>query len=277
MQPNEFIPLFALLAAVICGWKLIPASRSSRSRFTKGAGYAFGVGVMVISGSLLLLYGCRLAITQRFTPSVSPDHKHIAQVISRGIGPGPPYTAVQVRSRWQIWPKAVLASEGAPEEIETRWPTDSELVIRYAAGYPSDPNFPIPCDQHFKTVKITCEPVAGYTLHPDRTSSRGQQLRAAIDQSYRELSGTKATAGNAVQITEVVRRYISPGTQYLEALRTLMAAGFMVNRRSPNQDVGQYSMRSACRADVNVALNWDGPSDSGVVQQVNGWIDVSCP
>jgi hypothetical protein len=126
------------------------------------------------------------------------------QVISRAIGPGPPYTAVQVRSRWQIWPKAVLASEGAPEEIETRWLTDSELVIRYAAGYPSDPNFPIPCDPHFETVKITCEPIAGYTLHPDPTSSRGQQLRAAIDRSYRELSRTKATAGNAVQITGVV-------------------------------------------------------------------------
>ena len=170
----------------------------------------------------------------------------------------------------------MFSSEGDPREVETRWPSDSELVIRYAAGYPSDPDYPIACEQYFDRVKIICEPVAGYTLHPDPTSLRGQQLRAAIDQSYRELPGAQETMGNGVQITEVVQRYIPQGTPYLEALRTLMAAGFIVNRRSPNQDVGQYSVRSACRTNVNVMLNWHGPPDSDIVQQVNGWIDVTC-
>jgi hypothetical protein len=277
MQPDDFVSLFILLAFAICGLRLIRGSGSSGSGFAKGTRRAIGAGAVVTSGFLLVLYGCRLGITHRSAPSVSPRQKYIAQVISREIGPGPAYTAVQVRSHWQIWPKTVLASEDLPEEIETSWPTDSELVIRYAAGYPNDPHHAARCEQHFEKVKVTCEPVAGYMLRPDPISLRGEQLRAAIDQSYGELSGTQAIAGGRVQIAAVVRRYILPGAQYLEALRTLMAAGFVVNRRSASQDVGHYSVRSGCRADVNVVLGWDGPPDSGVVRQIDGWIDVSCP
>jgi hypothetical protein len=83
--------------------------------------------------------------------------------------------------------------------------------------------------------------------------------------------------GNSVKITDVVVKYIPEGGPYLEALQTLMAAGFLFSRRSPNEDVGQYSVRSTCRADVNVVLDWHGPLESGVLQKVNGWIDVTCP
>ena len=275
MQMNEFVPVFVLLAAAFCGWKLLRFVRF-RSVVIKVVGSVSGIGILLVSGCLLLFYGRRMAITNRSAPSASPDHEHIAQVISRELGPGPFYTEVQLRSRWQVWPETVFTSDVPPQEIETRWPSRSELVIRYAAGYPSDPDYPVPCEQQFRRVKITCEPVAGYALHPNTTSLRGQQLRAAIDRRYRELSEAHAIGGNAIQITDVMQKYISEGMSYLEALRTLMAAGFLVNRQSPDQDVGRYSVRSTCRADVKVVLYWHGPTDSGVVQKVNGWIDVTC-
>jgi hypothetical protein len=201
----------------------------------------------------------------------------MAQITELDFGPGTFNTEVELRSRWQVFPKTVFASHNAPGDIEAKWLSNSELILRYAAGYPNDPDYPVPCEPQFKSVKIVCESVAGYTLHPTPTSSRGQQLRVAIDQRYREISDAHTIRGNAVQITDILLRYISAGMSYLEALRTLMAAGFLVNRHSPGQDVAHYSPRSTCRADVNVVLYWDGPTDSGVVQKVNGWIDVTCP
>jgi len=276
MQPNEFVPFFVLLAAVLGGWKLIRFVRS-RSKFSRIAGYLCSVLIFVVSGCLLLLYGCGLAKRYRSVPWFSPDRRYMAQITELDFGPGPFNTEVELRWRWQVFPKTVFTSHNAPEDVEAKWVSNSELVIRYAAGYPNDPDYPVPCEQQFKSVKITCEPKTGYTLHPTPTSLRGQQLRAAIDQRYRELSDAHAIRGNATQITDVLLRYISEGTSYLEALRTLMAAGFLVNRHSPDQDVGQYSVRSTCRADVNVVLYWHGPTDSGVVEKVNGWIDVTCP
>jgi hypothetical protein len=276
MQPNEFVPFFVLLAAIFGGWKLIRFVRS-RSKLSRIAGHFCSVLIFVASGFLLFLYGCGLAKRYRSVPCFSPDRGYMAQITELDFGPGPFNTEVELRSRRQVFPKTVLASHNAPEDIEAKWLSNSELIIRYAAGYPNDPNYPVPCEQQFKSVKIACEPVTGYTLHPTPTSLRGQQLRVAIDQRYREISDAHASRGNAVQITDVLLRYISEGMSYLEALRTLMAAGFLVSRHSPDQDVGHYSLRSTCRADVNVVLHWDGPTDSGVVQKVNGWIDVTCP
>jgi hypothetical protein len=276
MQPNEFIIAFVLLAAAFCGWGLIRFVRS-RSKVLKVAGRVSGGGILAMSFCLLLLYGCAMSKKYRSAPSFAPDRKHMAQVTELDFGPGPFNTDVQLRSRWQVFPKTVFASHNAPQDVEANWLNDSDLVIRYAAGYPNEPDYPAPCEQQFKSVKITCEPVPGYTLHPGPTSLGGQQLRAAIDQRYRELSDAHTRTGNALQITEVLQRYISEGTSYVQALQTLMAAGFLVNRHSPDEDVGQYSIRSTCRADVNVVLHWHGPIDSGVVQKVNGWIDVTCP
>jgi hypothetical protein len=276
MQANEFVPFFMLLAAVLVGWMLIRFVRS-RSRSSRIVGYLCSVLIFVGSGLSLLLYGCGLAKKYRSVPCFSPDSRYMAQITELDFGPSPFNTEVELRSHWQVFPKTVFTSHNAPEDVEAKWLNGSELHIRYAAGYPNDPDYSAPCEQQFKRVKITCEPVAGYTLRPDATSLRGQQLRAAIDQRYRELSDVHAITGGAVQITEIVVRYISEGTSYLQALQTLMAAGFLVNRHSPNQDVGRYSVRSTCRADVNVVLNWHGPTDSGVVQKVNGWIDVTCP
>jgi hypothetical protein len=276
MQPNEFVPFFVLLAAIFGGWKLIRLVRS-RSKFSRIAGYFCSVLIFAASGFLLFLYGCGLAKRYRSVPRFSPDNGYMAQITELDLGPGPFNTEVELRSRRQVFPKTVFASHNAPEDIEAKWMSNSELIIRYAAGYPSDPDYPVPCGGQFQGVKIACERVAGYTLHPTPTSSRGQQLRVAIDQRYREISDAHAVRGNAVQITDVLLNYISAGMSYVEALRTLMAAGFLVNRHSPGQDVGHYSLRSTCRIDVNVVLHWDGPTDSGVVQKVNGWIDVTCP
>jgi hypothetical protein len=46
------------------------------------------------------------------------------------------HTTVEVRSRWQISPETVFASNGNPREVEAKWPSNSELVIRYASGFP---------------------------------------------------------------------------------------------------------------------------------------------
>jgi len=165
MQPNEFIPGFLLLAAAYCGWKLIRFVRS-RSKVAKVAGCVSGVGILVISSCLLLLYGCGMARKYRSAPSFSPDHKHMAQVTELDFGPGPFNTAVELRSRWQVFPETVFASHGDPWEIEAKWPSNSELVIRYASGHASDRDHPLLYMRQFKTVKITCEPVEGYTLHP---------------------------------------------------------------------------------------------------------------
>jgi hypothetical protein len=278
MQPNEFILPVIVLAAMFCGWRLIRFVRS-RSTAAKVAGYVSGVGIIALSGSALLLYGWAMVKKYRSVPSVSPNGKYIAQVTELDFGPGPFDTQVEVRSRWQVSPDIVLAGHGDPWDIDLRWRGNSELVIRYPSGYASDayPAYPAPCERQFKAVKITCEPVIGYMLRPNATATRGQQLRAAIDQRYKDLSGAHAISGNVVQITDVLLRYISEGASYFEALHTLMAAGFLVNRQSPDQDVGRYSIRSICRADVNVVLYWHGPTDSGVVQKVDGWIDVTCP
>jgi hypothetical protein len=278
MQPNEFILPVMVLAAVFCGWRLIRFVRS-RSTVAKAAGYVSGIGVIVLGGCVLLLYGCAMVKKYRSAPTISPNGNYTAQVTELDFGPGPFNTQVEVRSRWQVSPDVLLAGHGDPSDIELRWPSNSQLVIRYPSGYTSDPHpdYPEPCKRQFKAVKITCDAVTGYMLHPDATSTRGQQLRAAIDQRYKQLSDAHPIGGNAIQITDVLLRYISEGTPYLEALHTLMAAGFLFNRRSPNQDVGQYSVRSTCRADVNVVLYWHGPTDSGVVQKVNGWIDETCP
>lgn len=164
MQPNEFIPGFVLLAAAFCGWKLIRFVRS-RSKVTKIAGCVSGAGILVISGFLLLLYGCGMANTYRSALSVSPDRKHMAQVTELNFGAMDSFhTTVELRSRWQVYPETVFSSNGDPREIEAKWPSNSELVIRYASGYAFDRD--LLCVRQFKTVKITCEPVEGYTLHP---------------------------------------------------------------------------------------------------------------
>ena len=276
MQINEFIPGVVLLAAAFCGWHLIRFVRS-RSKLLKVVGRVSGGGILSLSFCLLLLYGCAMSQKYRSAPNFAPDRKHMAQVTELDFGPGPFNTTVELRSRWQVFPKIVLASHRAPENVETNWLSNSDLLIRYAAGYPSDPDYPVPCEQQFKSVKITCEPVAGYTLHPGPTALRGQQLRAAIDQRYKEMSAAHTGKGSAVQITDVLLKYISEGMSYVQALQTLMAAGFILNRQSPNLDVGQYSVQSTCQVDVNVVLHWHGPTDSGVVQKIKGWIDVTCP
>lgn len=278
MQPNEFILPVIVLAAMFCGWRLIRFVRS-RSTAAKVAGCVSGVGIIALSGCVLLLYGFAMVKKYRSVLSVSPNGKYIAQVTELDFGPGPFDTQVEIRSRWQASPDIVLAGHGAPSDIELTWRGNSELAIRYPSGYASDvnPAYPVPCERQFKAVKITCEPATGYMLHPNATATRAQQLRAAIDQRYKELSGAHAIGGNPVQITDVLPKYISEGESYLEALQTVMAAGFSVNRQSPGQDVGQYSIRSTCRGDVNVVLYWHGPTDSSVVQKVDGWIDVTCP
>jgi len=143
----------------------------------------------------------------------------------------------------------------------------------------------------FKTIKITYEPVVGYTLHPDLTASRGQQLRAAIDTRYRELSDAHTIRGNGVQITDVVLKYISPETPYREALAILMAGGFLVSRAEPNQKLSSpnplgrpdvatienYSASSLCRVGVNVELYPHRPDDYTSIGKINAWIAVTCP
>jgi len=66
------------------------------------------------------------------------------------------------------FPKTVFYSHGAPSEIEAKWLSNSELMIRYASGYPADSDYPELFMPQFKTVKITCEPVEGYSLLPKR-------------------------------------------------------------------------------------------------------------
>jgi len=183
MQPNEFVPFFVLLAAVFGGWKLFLFARS-RSNFSRIAGYIFSILIFVASSFLLFLYGCGLAQRYRSGPYFSPDGGYMAQITELDFGPGPFNTEVELRSRWQLFPKTVFASHNAPEVIEAEWLSNSELIIRYAAGYPGDPDYPVPCKRQFKGVKIACDPIAGYTLHPTPTSSRGQhelQLISAIE------------------------------------------------------------------------------------------------
>jgi hypothetical protein len=166
MQPNEFVPGLVLLAAAFCGWKLIRFVRP-RSKVSKISGFVSGAGILVISGCLLLLYGCGMAKKYRSALAFSPDRKHMAQVTELDFGPGPFNTKVELRSRWQLFPETVFDSHGDPREIEAKWPSNSELVIRYASGHASDRDYPLLCMPQFKTVKITCEPVEGYSLHPN--------------------------------------------------------------------------------------------------------------
>jgi hypothetical protein len=165
MQPNEFIPGVVLLAAVFCGWKLIRFVRS-RSMVSKIAGRVTGAGILVMSGFLLLMYGCSMELKYRSALSFSSDRKYMAQVTELNFGPGSFNTGVELRSRWQFFPKTVFFSHVGPTEVETKWASNSELVIRYAAGFGSDDDDPPLCMHEFKTVKITCEPVEGYALHP---------------------------------------------------------------------------------------------------------------
>jgi hypothetical protein len=276
MPINAIITAFVLLSIAIAGWRLFRSAKTWSSY--QKLGRICGAFTLIVALPLLAMYGCAARLTYRFAPTSSPDGNYTGRVTELNAGAMDSFhTSVEVRSRWQIYPDEVFSSTGDPREVEPKWATNSELVIRYASGFPSDPDYPTSCEQQFKTVKITCEPVAGYALHPTLTSLRGLQLRTAIDQQYRELSEAHAFSGNAIQITDVLQTYISEGTSYLEALRTLMAAGFLVNRQSPNQDVGQYSVRATCRADVNAVLYRHGPVDSGAVQEVNGWIVVTCP
>lgn len=153
-----------LLATAFCGWKLIRFVRS-RSKVFETVGYLFGTAILVISGCLLLLYGFGMAKKYRSAPSFAPDRKHMAQITELDFGPGPFNTSVELRSRWQLFPITVFDSHGDPRETEATWRTNSELVIRYASGYASDRDYPLSCMHEFKTVKITCEAVEGYTLH----------------------------------------------------------------------------------------------------------------
>src|SRR5262249_50726828 len=150
---------------------------------------------------------CSMTKEYRSALSFSPDRKYTSQVTELDFGPGPFHTEVQLRSRWHVFPKVVFVSHNAPDDIEAKWLGDSELVIRYAAGYPNDHDYPVPCQQHFKNVTIICQPVVGYALHPSPTMVRGQQLRAAIDQRYKEVSDAHVIKGNAVQITDVLLAY----------------------------------------------------------------------
>ena len=164
MQPDEFIPGFMLLAAAFCGWKLTRFV-SSRSKVSENARLFCGTGILVITGCLLLFYGYGMAKKYRSAPSFAPDRKHMAQITELEFGPGPFNTSVELRSRWQLFPTTVFDSHGDPREIEAMWRSNSELVIRYASGYASDRDYPLLCMHELKTVKITCEPVEGYTLH----------------------------------------------------------------------------------------------------------------
>jgi|SRR5215472_2415329 len=166
MQPNEFIPGFVLLATLYGGWRLIRFARS-RSKPSKIAGYIFGAGILALSGCLVLLYGCAIAYRYRSAPSYSPDGKHIAQITELDSGAMDRFhTTVEVRSRWQIYPETVFASNGAPREVEAKWLSNSELVIRYASGFPPNRDHPLLCSQQYKQLRITCEPVDGYSLRP---------------------------------------------------------------------------------------------------------------
>jgi len=167
MQPNEFILGFVLLALVYGGWRLVRFARS-RSKLSQIAGTLSGSIIVVLSGCLLLLYGCGMVLKYRSVPSYSPNGKYMAQVTELDFGAVDMFhTTVELYSRWHFFPKAVFTSYGDPREVEVRWLSDSQVVIRYASGFRPNQAFPSRCAQHFKTVNITCEPVEGYRIHPN--------------------------------------------------------------------------------------------------------------
>jgi hypothetical protein len=228
-----------------------------------------------------------MALEYRSAPTFSPDGKYRAQIKELDFGPMDTlHTKVEVRSRWHLFPETVFTSHGVPQEIETKWPSASELVIRYASGYPSDRGDAVLCQSQFKALRIACEPVAGYTIHPDSTASRGQQLRAAIDQRYRGVSDAHAITGDGVQITDIVLKYIPVGTPFRDAEAILMAAGFIVSRHAPKQNppsprdvatIFNYGAWSNCRVGVKVELYPRGPSDHSTVGNIAAWITGTCP
>jgi len=85
----------------------------------------------------------------------------MAQVTELDFGPGPFNTQVELSSRWQVLPETVFASHDDPLDIELKWPSNSELGIRYAAGYPSDPSS-LWCKSRFLDEK-------DFVIHSDRS------------------------------------------------------------------------------------------------------------
>ena len=114
MQPNEFIPALVLLAAAFCGWKLLRFVRL-RSTVIKVAGSVSSIGILLITGCLLLLYGCGMVLEYRSSPTFSPDGKYRAQIKELDFGAMDTlHLRVEVRSRWHLFPETVFSSGGTP-------------------------------------------------------------------------------------------------------------------------------------------------------------------
>jgi hypothetical protein len=128
---------------------------------------------------------------------------------------------------------------------------------------------------------------AGNPALSDSASLRGKQLRAAIDQYYKEHGVRNA----GVQITDLVVKYIPVGTSFDQAEVILTAGGFTVGPRVPHQNlppsdpskftvvarIDHYGPWSICGTDVDVYLQPRVPNDYSTVQKITAWIARTCP
>jgi len=121
---------------------------------------------------------------------------------------------------------------------------------------------------------------------------RGKELRREIDKAYRGLVETGQLKNQGVGrnlITDVVARYIPPGTSFLQAEEILRAAGFAVEARVPNNylpEAERYDERATIdnyvpmtigKTSVTVLLRPRSANDYSVVQSIVAEVTRTLP
>jgi len=136
--------------------------------------------------------------------------------------------------------------------------------------------------------------LTGCAIAPDDPLvTRGKELRADIDRTYRTMQEAHAIKHDGTGrnfITDVVTKYIPPRTSFDEAEAILRAAGLTVYPRTPNilpppekyevwATIENYdrwrTLFCPCSTAVNVRLRQESPYDYSVVQSLEASITLS--
>ena len=130
MEWNELVPFPVLAVLGFGGWMLVRAVRG-RHWALRALGRTFGVLLLVSSSGLLAIYSCSQAydhkIHYRSAPNDSPDGRHSARVIQGGQSDFG--TAVEVRTRWHVYPQVVFSSDDDPHYVRLQWSGTKRLFV----------------------------------------------------------------------------------------------------------------------------------------------------
>jgi len=130
------------------------------------------------------------------------------------------------------------------------------------------------------------------TAESNPPEARGRELRAEIDRTYRKLDEARAIKNDGMGrnfITDVVTKYIPPGTSFADAEAILRSAGFAINARGANRflqapdkydtraTIESYAWSFPARTSIHVSLRPRGPDDYSVVESLSAEITRSLP